>query len=229
MALNVTGLNGTLNGTLNQTIATATATATDTAQLFSTLKPLILFVLGIAIYAFFIFKFYRFLAARDILKLKWHKQYGWHEGFLKRTFKVFFYLIENIVVIPFLVFFWFIIMVGLLLLLSKNSPEQIMLISMAIVGAVRITAYYKEDLSRDLAKMIPFALLGVFIVDMTFSSFTSAWENAKLLVNHVDKLFFYLVFVAALELIMRIIRLIYLAVHPEKEKKENKEDEISVT
>lgn len=212
-----------MNGTLNQTIATATATASNSTQIFNTLKPLILFVLGIALYAFFIYKFYRFLAARDILKLKWHKQYDWHEGFIKKTIKVFFYLIENVVITPFLVFFWFIIMVTLLLLLSRNTPEQIMIISMAIVGAIRVTAYYKEDLSKDLAKMIPFALLGVFLVDMNFSSISSSWENAKLLVNSLDKLFFYLVFVAALEFTMRIIRLIWLAIHPEKE-----EDEISV-
>ena len=38
---------------------------------------------------------------------------------------------------------------------------------MGLVAATRITAYYNEDLSRDMAKTIPFALLGIMIIDYT--------------------------------------------------------------
>ena len=215
-----------LNGTLNHTITTAASP--QAAAAITTLKPLILLILGIAVYSLFIFKFYRFLASRDILKLRWHRQYGWHEGLLEKTLKTFLYLLEHVVVVPVLVFFWFAVMAALLLFLSRNTPAQVMMISMAIIAAVRVTAYYDEELSKDLAKMIPFALLGVFIVDMNFSSLPSAWESAKQLPLFFDKFVFYLGFVAALELLMRIAHLIRKAIRPEKEEKAKEEDELSV-
>ncbi|MBN1275391.1 hypothetical protein JXA12_03800 [Candidatus Woesearchaeota archaeon] len=202
--LNLTGAN------LNDALATTLPEA------FGTVKPLIFFVLGIAVYSFFIFKFYRFLAERDILKLKWHKKYSWHEGFLVKAAKTFFYLLEHVILVPAIVFFWFAIMAVLLLFLSKNPPDQIMLISMAIIGAVRITAYYSDDLSRDLAKMIPFALLGVFLVDFAYIDIGTVWASFYQLPLYLNNVVFYLVFVVGLELVMRIFYLIYRAAHPER-------------
>jgi len=58
------------------------------------------------------------------------------------------------------VFFWFMVLSLLMIMISK-VPDlgQIFQISIALVSVIRITAYYNEDLSRDLAKMLPFALL----------------------------------------------------------------------
>lgn len=202
MVLNFT-LNESINATFNGVISTDFATGVKI------IKPLVLVIVGIVIYAFFIFKFYRFLAARDILKFNWHNKYGWTESFGRKIIKLFFFMIEHIILVPVLVFFWFIIMAVLILLLSNNAPLIIMLIAMAIVGAIRITAYYNEDLSRDLAKMIPFAILGVFIIDLSFFSIQSSWQNAQQLFSMIDTLFFYLLFVIALELALRVIHLIF--------------------
>ena len=57
------------------------------------------------------------------------------------------------------------------MLLSKfSSPNHILVVSVSLVAAIRVTSYYNEQLSQDLAKMIPFALLGIFLVDATFFS-----------------------------------------------------------
>jgi len=50
------------------------------------------------------------------------------------------------------------------------SVRQIALVSMAFVSTVRITSYFKEDLSHDLAKLLPFALLAITLVDPNFFS-----------------------------------------------------------
>ena len=44
---------------------------------------------------------------------------------------------------------------------NTKEPAQLILISMSVVTAVRVTAYFSEDLSRDLARILPFALLGI--------------------------------------------------------------------
>ena len=201
-----------LNATINQTVNASLHT--DLGSITSTIKPLLILILGIAIYSFFIYKFYRFLAERDILKLHWHKKYG-TEGVMQKFAKVFFYLLENVILIPVIVFFWFIILAALLLLLSNNDAGPIMLISMAIIGAIRITSYYTEDLSRDLAKMIPFTFLGVFIINLDYSSFATIGAKALAFIDMGSAFVFYLLFVAALELVMRIIRLFSKAIKGE--------------
>lgn len=214
MALNLT-MNQTLSGINQSLIGNQSLTSPmtgDMTSIIAHIKPLVLIILGIAIYGIIIFKFYRFLARRDILELKWHHRYDWQEGFGQRLVKTFFYILEHIVLVPITVFFWFAIMAIILLFLSSNSPELIMLISMAIVGAVRITAYYKEDLSKDLAKLVPFALLGVFIVDIEFISVAAMLAKAQALLMMTGTLAFYLLFVVAVELIMRIVFAIYAAV-----------------
>lgn len=172
-------------------------------------RPLLLFIIGVTIYSIFIFKFYKFLARRDILKLKTDKYYDAYEGAAKKMLRSFFYVLENLVLIPLLVFFWFAVLAVLLLILSKNhDPNTILLTSAAIVAAVRITAYYNENLSQDLAKMIPFALLAVFLVDISYFSIADSITVAKQMVSMWKYLVYYLLFVTALEFVLRIVHAI---------------------
>ncbi|MBT3408827.1 hypothetical protein HN415_09185 [Candidatus Woesearchaeota archaeon] len=167
-------------------------------------KPLMLFVIAMTIYAIFIFKFYKFLARRDIIQLK-KKYYEVYEGFFHKVARSIFYFVENLVLIPLLVFFWFAVLSALLMFLSRNpDTNMILLTSASIVAAVRITAYYNENLSQDLAKMIPFALLGVFLVDISFFSVGETIETAKQLPSLALQLIYYLLFVTLLEFVMRI-------------------------
>lgn len=163
-------------------------------------RPLVVFVIGVAIYSFFIFKFYRFLARKKILELRL-KQYEIHAGLKK-----FLHGIEVIFLFPFVVFFWFFVMTLLMTLISVDQTiEGILYVSVAFVSVVRIAAYYNEDLARDLAKLIPFALLAIFIIDATFIT----WDSTLLLIGQLfgmgKTLAYYLVFVIILELILRIL------------------------
>jgi len=170
------------------------------------IKPLLLFIVGMTIYAIFVFKFYRFLSRRDILKLKTKEYYQAYEGFLKHTFRSIFYVLENLILIPILIFFWFAVLAILMLVISKSpSLEQILLTSAAIVAAVRVTSYYNEALSQDLAKMIPFALLGVFLVDSTYLRIDQTIAAAKQVPHLMQFMLYYLLFVTLLEFVLRIV------------------------
>jgi len=169
------------------------------------IKPLLFFIVGVTIYAVFVFKFYRFLSRRDIFKLETQEYWQAYEGAFKHTLKLAFYVLENLVLIPLLVFFWSTVLAFLLLMLSKEpNPELVLLTGASIVAAVRITAYYNENLSQDLAKMVPFALLGVFLIDVSHFSISSAITAAKAVPSLFKVLLYYLFFVTALEFILRI-------------------------
>ena len=173
---------------------------------YETIKPLIFFIIGITIYALFVFKFYRFLSKRDVLELKLNKYSKGFSGFLEKIVKSFFYVVENLLLIPLFIFFWFVVMVAILLILSKSTaPNQLLVIAMSLVAAIRVTSYYSENLSQDLAKMIPFALLGVYLVDSTFFSFQNSLEVAKQLSSLWQIGIYYLLFVIGMEFTLRII------------------------
>jgi Na+/serine symporter len=49
-----------------------------------------------------------------------------------------------------------------------------------MVGSVRVISYFSEDLSRDVAKMLPFAVLGVFLVDsgaFNWTAVSTLWSQ----------------------------------------------------
>ena len=190
------------------------------AEFLSTIKPLAVFVLGMVIYSVFIFKFYRFLSRRDIIKLKLDKYAKGVGGFVENFLISIFYIIKNIFLTPLMIFFWFLILTSLLLVLTKtHTPTTIIMTAGAIVATVRITSYYTEDLSQDLAKMIPFALLGVFLIDISFFSIDGAIGTARQLPLLWKPFLYYLGFIIVLELVLRILSTLFRFASPEKKEK----------
>lgn len=123
---------------------------------------------------------------------------------LNKTLGGILYLLEYIFLFPLFTFFWFIFFTVFLVLMSKHDLQTTLLISVAVVAAVRITSYYKEDLSKDLAKMLPFAMLGIFLMDMSYFNLSEAIQTFKQVINLWDTLIYYLLFVIGLEFVLRI-------------------------
>ncbi|MDY6959394.1 MAG: hypothetical protein SVK08_09585 [Halobacteriota archaeon] len=171
----------------------------------STLKPFVVFVIGMVIYSVIIFKSYRFLAKKDIFRLKYDR-YVEEELSINVSIKgALFYIFKYTFLFPLIAFSGFLFLSVLLILLAEDqSASSILLISMAVVSAIRITAYYNEDLSRDLAKMLPFALLGVFLVDATYLSFSSLSMKISEMQEAWKPIIYYLFFIIGLELFLRI-------------------------
>lgn len=121
--------------------------------------------MGKAIYAIFIFKSYRFIAGRDIFDFDLSKNAESNSRVLRNSFSLVGYVIKFIVVFPAFAFFWFAILTVMLAFLSKDRElSQILTIALATVSAVRMCAYYDEDLSRDLAKILPFGVLSFLVI-----------------------------------------------------------------
>ena len=172
------------------------------SEAYNVLGSLGILLLEIVIYSIFIFKFYRFLASRDIIKVN----YSLYSNVGLRFIRWIGYLLQNIFLFPVIVFFWFAILAMFLGFLGKHqTTESILLVSIALVSAVRVAAYYSEELSRDLAKMLPFALLGIYLVDQSYFEFTVSLELLKSIPEYWIVLVYYFAFILALEFVLRIL------------------------
>ena len=71
--------------------------------------------------------------------------------------------------------------------------------------AIRICSYYTEDLSRDVAKMLPFALLGIFLVSPSYFEISDIQAKINQLPDLVNIAVIYLIFLTLVEWILRIL------------------------
>lgn len=169
------------------------------------LQPFVIYLGGMVVYAVFIFKFYRFLARKNVLKLNLSEYNDFSHPILHKGFALVLYFLEYIFIFPILIFFWFIILSVFIALLSSSEASNILMISMALVAATRITAFYNEDLARDVAKTIPFALLGIFVTDIGAFSFSKSLDVIMQFPGMLKMIGYYLALTVVLELYLRII------------------------
>jgi hypothetical protein len=96
---------------------------------------------------------------------------------------------------------------------------SILSISFAVVIAIRLTAYYSEDLSKDVAKMLPFALLGLFIADPSYFSYAEISAKINSLPEFLYLCIQFIVLIVIIEWILRIFlsirKKIFIFMHQE--------------
>jgi len=183
---------------------------------------LLALIISVVIYSIFIWYFYRFISKRNIIKLDLSKYNKRRFGRLLKIFAFFFYVIEFIIVIPLLVIFWFATFSILLLFLAKEqSVSNILLIAISVVGAIRVTSYFNEDLSKDLAKMIPFTLLGVAIIAPGFFDFSSTLQKIAEIPSLLNNILIYGVFIIIIEAVFRLMRSVYSWIKPPQDIPDN--------
>ncbi len=169
------------------------------------LRPAAIFAVGVAIYAVVIFNLYRFMSRRNIFNLDFSKYEESRHAALRKTLHFFFYVAKYILLFPLFAFFWFGVLVVMVAFLSKTKEvEDLLLIAMAVLTAVRVTSYYTEDLSRDIAKMLPFALLGIFLIDLNYFDLSTSTELLNRVGAEWESIFYYWIFVVLLELVLRV-------------------------
>jgi hypothetical protein len=164
---------------------------------------LVFFTAVIVIYSLFIFYFYKFMARKNIFSLNLD-QYA--ETNAQQFFRTLFYILEFLIILPIAILFWFAILSIFLLMLSKTAETTMILtISAALVAATRVASYVNEDLSKDLAKLLPFILLGLFLVEPDFFSITLFVERMAQIPSLFIHIPYYLIFIAGVELLFRVL------------------------
>jgi hypothetical protein len=171
---------------------------------------LLFFTTIIVIYSVFIFYFYRFLAKKNLVEFNLNKYNQYNNPKITKIFAFIFYIIEYIIWLPMLTIFWFTFFSVLILVLSKNlNINTILLISAALIAAVRATSYINEDLSRDLAKMLPFTLLAIAITTAGFFDIDNLMAQISIIPSLLSNVPYYILFIIIVEVIMRVISVIY--------------------
>jgi hypothetical protein len=174
-------------------------------EAYDVLLPLVLFIFGMIVYSIFIFRFYKFIARKNIFEIDFSKYNTATHPLLKKLVRYIFYVVEYVLLFPVFTFFWFIVFSVLLSFMAKSQVVgNVLLVSIALVSAVRVATYYDEDLSKDLAKMLPFALLGIFLIDITYFSFSESLKVIKQIPSMWKIMVYYLIFAICLEFVLRV-------------------------
>ena len=147
----------------------------------------LIFTVGLAGFSIFVWYFYRFISKRELIP-------RFHKAKIENTSKIQFltYVVLNIISFPIIVFVWFALYSSLIFLLSEDLPfNLIMFVSMSLIGVIRITSYFKEELAKDVGKTIPFAMLGMFLTAGTLfadPNFLSPEKITKALIEFQNKI-----------------------------------------
>jgi len=187
--------------------------------IYSQLSPIIgetylqlfVFTIGLFIYAIFVWHFYRTLAKRDLFKIdleKYNLPHVKHKT-LGKVGSLIAYILKYGFIFPIYIFIWFLILSSFLLVLTEETTiNNILLISIVVVSTTRVASYYNENLSTDLAKLVPFALLGVSLIDPNFFSMETTVARFSEIPNLWSQILQFLIFSIALEWILRVLYLI---------------------
>lgn len=132
------------------------------------LQTLVIYGVGIAVYTMIVFAFYQPLSAREPYHTR--ARPGWKGRVI--------HALEDVFVFPLMGFAYFALLALSLFLLSKSqSTAQILLLSMGVVVGVRVTAHVHPFASVDLAKLLPWSLFAIILVDPGYLSFSATFAR----------------------------------------------------
>jgi len=159
----------------------------------------------IAITALFVWYFYRTLSQKNLISLNLSQYNRSEHPVYSKFLATGLYLLEYIILMPFLIFVWFAALsIFTLLITSERTVVQILMLSASLILAIRILAYTNQEISRDLAKLFPFITLSVFL--LTPGSFDLSNSLSKL--GSIQGLFtnilYFLLVVFAVEILLRV-------------------------
>ena len=177
----------------------------------------------IVIYAVFVWKFYRYVARKNILELNLKKYNTSEHPIFSKASGIFFYLVEYIFILPFLIFFWFGIFTVFLVFLNESlSTSAVLVVAAAIIGAVRMTAYYNEEAAKEIAKFLPLMLLAISILNPSFFNIERIFSTLAEIPTLIGSASIYLIFIIVLEVILRTFDFLFslMGINSEKEKEE---------
>jgi len=185
---------------------------------------LLIYTALVFVYALFVWKFYRFMAEKDILKLNLTKYNRVTLPTLRRIMATFLFFVEYVIILPFVVFFWYTVLATLLLLLSREQTmQQIFFISAIFISAVRISAYVNENLAREIAKILPLTALAVFALNPSFFM-VPLIEKVKDAVVLLPNIKTYIIFIFGVEIFFR-----FLSLFPFGEDEQEEQVDVAIT
>jgi len=167
---------------------------------------LALLILLTFLYVLFVWKLYDIISTKNFL--------GKYFDNLARTnnsvSSKLVYFIEYIIISPFIIFFWFIAFAIFVLLLTNiQEITTILIIVTIIVATIRMTAYVNKELSKEIAKILPFTLLAIAISTLNFFNIERIFERIGEISSIFSSMWFYLLLIFLIEVILRFFGFIF--------------------
>jgi len=180
---------------------------------------LMLLILLAFLYGLFVWKLHRFISTKNFLGKYFDKLSQSHDSSITKII----YFVEYIIISPFLIFFWFLAFSIFIILLTEIvEPKTLLVISTMTVATIRMTSYYNEELSREIAKILPFTLLAISITNPSFFSVERVLERLAFIPSIFDGMLFYFIFIVILEVILRFFGFLFSLFGIEEEVFEEK-------
>lgn len=184
-----------------------------------TVLPLILLVILVFVFTLFVWHFYRFMSRKNVVGLNLVERNPLENSLLYKLLGGFLYLLENVIISPILVFIGFSVFTVFLILLSDSlGVKNILIVSALVIAVVRMAAYYNENFSKELAKLLPLTLLAISLYNPLSLSekFGQIITSFSKLPTFADKIFVYLGFIIILEILLRFFFFIFGLFEPEE-------------
>lgn len=200
------------------------AQVTENLAAGSTIYDLGLYIAGMVGYAIFVWHFYRYIARREIIPIDYDK-YG-TDGKISPV-RIGAYIGAHIFLFPLIIYIWFFVYSMFMFVLAKDMPMGVvLLIAISVISATRVTSYYKEDLAKDVGKLLPFALMGVFLTSSAFYTDTTNFfslddfeDKLKEFPLFVSRIIEFVIIVVIIETLLRVLFLIKRKIKPAAEEK----------
>ena len=192
---------------------------------FGEFVNIFMLVLLVILYSVFIWKLHKFIARKDFLNLDLNKYNTAGTSFGTHFLSGLFYFLEYLLISPFLIFFWFVAFTIFMIVLIQTpesftifqSVTHVLITSTLIVATIRVTSYYSEKLSQDLAKLLPFNLLAIAIITPGFFELGRIFSALNQIPSFLDNIMAYLLFIFVLEIVLRFFDFIISLFNTEEE------------
>jgi len=179
------------------------------AILESSLDPFaiqaIVTISAITIYAIFSGSFYETLSKKQIFKLHIPKPelFSDQEQHV-RLWDIIVLILQYTIVFPLVTLIWTVALTIFLLALSSTSPAEVAVLSLSMVAATRIVAYYDEKIAEEVAKLLPLALLVLIVSGPASLSAQAIILKGSALISQIHEFIPLFVFLMATEWTLRL-------------------------
>ena len=186
--------------------------------------------LFVVAYSVFMWKFSRLIGTKNIFELNLNQYNRADHPLLTKLTTIGFYLLEYILILPALIFFWFSILTIFLILFTEHlAVQDIIIISATVIAAIRMTSYipkYGEKVSREIAKLIPLNLLAISLLYPGIVDFERVLNQVGSVPGLFSVMLSYLTFIIGLEMVLRFFDFLFtlLGFDDQLEAKKTKEE-----
>ncbi|MEX0932838.1 MAG: hypothetical protein WDZ77_01935 [Candidatus Pacearchaeota archaeon] len=203
-----------------------TAISSSLPPLAEQFTNFILIVILVGLYAIFIWKFYNTISKKNLFESNLSQYNTSQDQTLTKGLAFLIYILEYLIIFPILIFIWFSVFTIFLILLTEDlAIGTLLLISATVITAIRLTSYYRKKLSEDIAKLIPFTLLAVSLLTPGFFSIERLISQFQRVSFTFNELFVFFIFIISLELILRMMDLIFTSLDLKDETDNEKNEE----